>query len=706
MAKKGRNSSVGRSQSKFPSIRRSGIRKGSGRRISAPQLPELVVVERFGTDEDGVPLARPVAWPGPGPAPTLRLVEAGHTEPLPMGARASARLVARETGETEARIIRTLSPARARIVGVYRRGFREGAVTPADRRNRAEYRVGERDANGAEDDELVIAEQLSTGRIGSPRVRIIERLGQSSDAGAISLLAIASYDIPTEFPIAAIAEAEAARPAPLAGRTDLRDIPLVTIDGADARDFDDAVWAEPDADPENRGGWHLVVAIADVCWYVRPGIALDQEARRRGNSVYFPDRVVPMLPEALSNELCSLKPGVDRACLAVHLWIDAAGRKRGHRFERGMMRSATRLTYEEIQAAHEAQSARALLIPQEALTALYGGFAALGRARAARGALELDISEDRVVLDAEGHPVGISRAARLDSHRLIEEFMILANVAAAEELEARRQLCMYRIHDGPDPQKLEELRVLLDEIGIPGLNLAKGQTPKPELFNRVLQRAASTRAAALVNELVLRCQAQAAYSPNNIGHFGLALRRYAHFTSPIRRYADLLVHRALIAGRRAQGRDALPFNTDRDELAAVAEHISITERRAVAAERAALERYRATLLAGSIGRVFSGRVSGVAEFGLFVTAAENGADGLVPIATLPGDYYDRDERAHRLTGRRSGRIFQIGDEVSVRLVEVDAIGGRIVFRIEDDGETARVVGGSEPVARRRFGRRR
>ena len=706
MAKRGRNTAVGRSQSKFPSIRRSGTGDRSGRHTSAPQLPEAVVVERFGSDEDGVPLVRPVSWPGPGPAPTLRLAETGLIEPFPMGARAAARLVVRETGETEAEVIRMLSPASARIVGVFRRGFREGAVTPTDRRNRTEYRVGEGDASGAEDGELVIAEQLLTGRLGSPRARIIKRLGQSSDAGAISLLAIASHDIPTEFPIAAIAETEVAPPASSAGRSDLRDIPLVTIDGADARDFDDAVWAEFDTDPENRGGWHLVVAIADVAWYVRPGTALDREARRRGNSVYFPDRVVPMLPEALSNELCSLKPGVDRACLAVHLWIDAAGRKRRHRFERGIIRSAARLTYEEIQVAHEAQSGRALGIPQEALTALYGGFAALGRARAARGALELDISEDRVVLDAERRPVAIGRAARLDSHRLIEEFMILANVAAAEELEARRQPCMYRVHDGPDPKKLEELRVLLDEIGIPGLSLAKGQAPKPELFNRVLRRAASTPAAALVNELVLRCQAQAAYSPNNIGHFGLALRRYAHFTSPIRRYSDLLVHRALIAGGRDPGPGALPSDTDRDQLAAVAEHISNTERRAVAAERVALERYRATLLAGSIGRVFSGRVSGVAEFGLFVTAAENGADGLVPISTLPGDYYDRDERAHRLTGRRSGRVFRIGDEVSVRAVEVDAIGGRIVFRIEDDGERARVARRSVPLARRRSGRRR
>ena len=719
MAKRGPTFSVRRGQGKFRSDQRSGkvARAGSRRVTAASILPEAAVVERFGSDEDGVPLARPLAWPGPEPAPVVRLVEAGLTEPFPIGARAAARLVVRETGEIEARIIRMLASANPRIVGVCYRGRQGCKVVPADRRDRAEYRVTERDAGGADDGELVIAEQLSTGRLGSPRARIVERLGRSTDAGVISLLCIANYDIPTEFPIAATAEAEAARPAGLAGRTDLRGIPLVTIDGSDARDFDDAVWAEPDADPENRGGWHLLVAIADVAWYVRPGTALDREARRRGNSVYFPDRVVPMLPEALSNDLCSLKPGVDRPCLAAHLWIDATGRKRGHRFERGVMRSAARLTYEETQAAQDGCSEGALPLPQQGLAALFGAFAALAAARTNRGTLELDVSEERVVLDAEKQPVAITRAARLDSHRLIEEFMILANVAAAEELEAQRQCCMYRVHDAPDPEKLEELRVLLDEIGIPSLSLAKGQALKPELFNRILRRAAATPAAALVNELVLRCQAQAVYSPNNIGHFGLALRRYAHFTSPIRRYADLLVHRALIAGANAAGRDfgigALPSDADRDQLAAVAQHVSATERRAAAAERAALERYRATLLAKSIGSVFTGRISGVAEFGLFVTSVENGADGLVPISTLPDDYYDRDERAHRLIGRRSGRVFRIGDEVSVRLVEADGIGGRIVFRIEEDvpmtisrGSTGKRAGAGSRTPTRNGSRRR
>jgi len=590
--------------------------------------------------------------------------------------------------EIEARNNRMLRPVRARAVGVFYRGRLGGQVVSADRRNRDEYRVAEQDVGGADDGELVRVEQLSAGRLRFPRARIVERLGHSSDPGAVSLLALASHDIPTEFPIAAIAEAEAALPASSAGRSDLRDLALVTIDGADARDFDDAVWAEPDPDPENRGGWHIVVAIADVAWYVRPGTALDREARRRGNSVYFPDRVVPMLPEALSNDLCSLKPGVDRACLAAHLWIDAAGRKRRHRFDRGLMRSVARLTYEQAQAAQEGHSEAELPLPRERLAALYGAFTALAEARTARGTLDLDIDEDRVVLDGEQRPVAIARMARLDSHRLIEEFMILANVAAAEELETQRRPCMYRIHDVPEPETIEELRIVLDEIGIPGLSLAKGQAPKPEMFNRILRRAATTPVTALVNELVLRCQAQAAYSANNIGHFGLSLRRYAHFTSPIRRYADLIVHRALTTGasadRHGRGSGAPTPVADREELAAIAEHVSATERRAVDAERAALERYRAIILARFIGSILIGRISGVAEFGLFVTLAESGANGLVPISTLPGDYYDCDKRAHRLIERRSGRIFRIGDEVSVRLVEVDAVGGRVVFRIEAD----------------------
>ncbi len=660
-------------------------RSGSRRLIGGPPLPELSVVERIGADEDGIPLARPVAWPQADPAPTLRLVEDGQT--IPPGGRAAARLVRLENGEIEARVIRRLDSSDGRIVGVFHREREGGRLVPTDRRNRTEYQVAAADAGGADDGELVIGAEISAARLGLPRARIVERLGAVSDPGAISLLAIATFDIPIEFPAMAIAEAEAAMPISLDGRTDLRGLPLVTIDGSDARDFDDAVWAEPDTDPANRDGWRLVVAIADVAWYVSPGSALDREAERRGNSVYFPDRVVPMLPEALSNGLCSLKPAVDRACLAVHLWIDAAGRKRRHVFERVVIRSAARMTYEEVQAVRDGEAPAPAPLPPGTLDSLYGAYAALARARIRRGALELDLGEDRVVLDGERRPVAIAPLARLDSHRLIEEFMILANVAAAEELESRRQPCMYRIHDAPDPEKLAALMDFLADLGLPGLDLAKGQAPKPRVFNRLLDRATASATAPMINELVLRCQAQAAYSPDNIGHFGLALRLYAHFTSPIRRYADLLVHRALIASANGTGRRldlgaSLP-DADHDRLAAIGEHISGTERRAAAAERAAMERYRAILMAPLIGNRFDARISGVAKFGLFATVAGNGAVGLVPVAALPGDYYDLDGKSYRLVGRRSRRSFRLGDEISVRLVEADPIGGRLVFAIDD-----------------------
>ena len=565
---------------------------------------------------------------------------------------------------------------------------------PADRRDRNEYRVDPDDIGSAANGELVAAEYLPARRYGPPRVRIVERLGQPDVPGAISLLSIAAFDIPSEFPAAALAEAAAANPPDPVGRTDLRDLALVTIDGSDARDFDDAVWAEPDPDPTNRGGWRLVVAIADVAFYVTPGSALDHEAEWRGNSVYFPDRVVPMLPEALSNGLCSLMPGEDRACLAAHLWIDAQGRKLRHRFDRAIMRSAARLTYEQVQAARD--GGPALAIDRDRLDVLYGAWAALDRSRQARGALALDLTEYRVVLDARRNPIAVQPHTRLDSHRLIEEFMILANVAAAEELEARRRPCVYRVHDAPDPERLDGLRQTLIDLGVPGLALAKGQALRPELFNRILERAAGRPEAAMINDLVLRAQAQAAYSPHNIGHFGLALRRYAHFTSPIRRYADLLVHRALLSEPVATG----------EELAAIAEHISSTERRATAAERAALDRYRVRLCSGMIGQVFSARVSGVVRFGLFVRIADSGTDGLIPLSNLPVGPYRFDPKRQRLTARHNRRGFGLGDAVTVRLVEADPIGGRLVFTLEIEGTRPSPKSSSKPPTRRRAPSRR
>jgi ribonuclease R len=543
-------------------------------------------------------------------------------------------------------------------------------VVPANRRDRAEYHVDKTHTADAAGGELVVGEVLPARRYGPPRLRIVERLGPPETPGAISLIAIAEFDIPHEFPAAALSEAGAAHPVNPEGRVDLRDLALVTIDGSDARDFDDAVWAEPDPDPANPGGWHLVVAIADVAWYVVPGSALDGEAGLRGNSVYFADRVVPMLPEALSNGLCSLKPGEDRACLAAHLWIDGDGRKRRHRFERAVMRSAARLTYEQVQAACDGDGK--LPLPRERLDALYGAFAVLDRARIARGALELDLVEYRVTLGPDNQPVAITPRQRLSSHRLIEEFMILANVAAAEELEARRRAGLYRVHDAPDPERVEALRLALTDLDVPGAGLAKGQVLRPELFNRVLTRIAGRSEAELINMLVLRAQAQAVYSPQNIGHFGLALQRYTHFTSPIRRYADLVVHRALLG-------EASPA-----DLAAIAAHVSATDRRAAAAERATLDRYRARLLGGRIGEVFAARVSGVARFGLFVVLAESGTDGLVPLSNLPQDFYRFDPARMRLAGRHSRRNFGLGDALSVRLAEADPLGGRLIFRLDDE----------------------
>ena len=651
------------------------VRGANHKIVAGKPLADIVPVERSGSDGDGFPVVRPLSAAGTD-SPSFRLTGSAGEE-LGVGERALARLIRRDSGEIEAEIIRRLDGGANRIVGVFHRTHDGGVIAAADRRDKSEYRVLGHDAAGLADDEMVVAEELASRHFGK-RARIVERLGPANAPGAVSRLVIAAFDIPDEFPPEALADAAAARPLDtLAGRADLREFPLVTIDDSDARDFDDAVWAERDPDPANPGGWHLIVAIADVAHYVTPGNALDREAERRGNSVYFPDRVVPMLPEALSNDLCSLVPGADRPCLAAQLWIDADGRKRHHRFERAVMRSAARLTYDAVQAAHDGRLDAPFALDAERLAALYGGFAALDRARRARGALELDLAEHRVVLDGDKRPIAVTPRTRLDSHQLIEEFMILANVAAAEELEARHQACMYRVHDMPDPEKLAALRDFLDELGIPGLALAKGQVIRPGLFNRLLEQAAARPEAAIVNTLVLRTQAQAAYSPNNIGHFGLALPRYAHFTSPIRRYADLLIHRALLAG-------GTPARAAGEALGTIAEHISATERRAAAAERAALDRYRAMLLGGAIGTVYAARISGVAPFGLFVTLPDSGADGLVPISALPSDYYDHEAARHRLVGRRSGRTFALGDAATVTLVEADAIGGRLVFRLEDD----------------------
>ncbi len=662
--------------------RGGGVERGPKRRLAAIEgLPEIGIIEITGVDIDGEMLARPLAWREREGAPTIYVMAERGAPALGVGERAVVRFAQLDRGRYEARIIRALGGAPDRVLGVFRRDHRGGRLEPTDRKLRTEFHIAEADAAGAVEGEIVLAEVLPSRRLGLPQARIVERVGDSADPRSFSLIAIHAHGIPTAFSAEAVQLAAKAQPVALGARTDLTDIPLVTIDGADARDFDDAVWAAP-----HEGGWHALVAIADVAWYVRPGDALDRAARERGNSVYFPDRVVPMLPEALSNELCSLKPGVERACMAVHLWLDGEGRVHRHRFVRALMRSAARLTYEEVQAAIDGRPNEATRpLVEKVLQPLYGAWRAFDRARHKRGTLDLDLPERRVLLDPSGRVARIEPRRRLDSHRLIEEFMIAANVAAAEELERLKQSCMYRVHDQPDPAKLAALSTFLDGIGIHGLTLARGQSVRPRHFSEILRRATGTPYASLVNELVLRSQAQAVYSPINLGHFGLALKRYAHFTSPIRRYADLLVHRALIAGHDF-GPGALPA-AEEATFTATGEHISMTERRAAAAERSAVDRYTAAFLAERVGASFAGRVSGVTRAGLFITLTETGADGLIPIRTLPDDYYDHDETHHRLVGRRWGRIYTLGDEVGVRLAEANAVTGSLLFALIEAAES-------------------
>ena len=699
-------------KSMLKELARDGEVERSSSRRYAPRdaLPDVVMVEVTEIDRDeGEALARPLDWSGAEPPPTIRIRgdRQGGTA-LETNDRALVRIERREHGARIARLLRRIEGAPEKVLGVYVSGPGGGRLMPTERKVRTEFTVAAGNVGDARPGELVLAEILPGRRMGLPQARIVERLGDSANPKAASLIAIHAHDIPVEFSEAALTLAKRARPAPMDKREDLRPLPLVTIDGEDARDFDDAVFAEPDDDPKNAGGFHLIVAIADVAWYVRPGDALDRAAQLRGNSVYFPDRVVPMLPERLSNDLCSLRPREDRPVLAVHIWIDAHGAKRRHRFVRGMMHSAARLTYDEAQEAADGVPGKVpSALKTRVIDPLFAAYRALSQARRARGTLDLDLEELKVVLDTQGKVEKIEPRQRYDSHRLIEEFMIAANVCAAEMLEELRLPCMYRVHDQPSPEKTDALRGVLSGLGF---KLAKGQVMRPAQFMRVLDWAGGKPFAHLVSELVLRTQAMAVYSPDNLGHFGLALTRYAHFTSPIRRYADLLVHRALIAGLKL-GEGSL-YDGGAVDFHGVAEHISATERRAAQAERDARSRYIAAYLRNRIGGRFPGRVSGVAKFGLFVALDDIGADGLVPVASLADDFYRHDPERHRLEGQRTGRAFTLGDRVEVRLAEANPLTGGLIFELLEGGhvadrdERSGARGGRSPKRRPAYGGRR
>ncbi len=676
----------------------SGSRKGL---IKKGSLPPVTVLEVTGRDEDGDLIAKPAVWEGlEGERPAVLLPVRSARGPevdieaeIAIGDRILARITVLKEPDVagyrfEASPIKRLPREKRRLLGIYRtHRHGGGTIEPIDRKQLRSWSIHKGDEGQAKDGDLVRFDLARKGRHHVPQARIVETVGNPDDQRQISLIAVHTHGIPDDFPESVISESKSLEPPKPQGRTDLRGLPLVTIDPPDARDHDDAVYAEPDVDPANPDGWVVFVAIADVAHYVRPGTKLDREAQLRGNSVYFPDRVVPMLPEKISNDLCSLREGEDRPCLAVRMVVDKKGNKRSHTFQRAIMRSAAKLSYQEAQAAIDGKpSEKCRPIMERVLEPLWAAYAALAEARDRRQPLDLDLPERKILLDEAGRVARVVVPERLAAHRLIEEFMIQANVAAAEALETKRAPVVYRIHDQPSKEKLKSLREFLESLDI---KLAPQGTLKPGHFNRILERAKTMPVPELVNEVVLRSQSQAEYNVDNIGHFGLNLRRYAHFTSPIRRYADLIAHRALIRAQRLGAGGLEDFEIPR--LADVSKAISEAERRAMAAERETADRLIAAHLADRIGATFPGRVAGVTRSGLFVRLADTGADGFVPVSSLQGDFYHHVEALHALVGKRTGETFSLGDQVEVRLVEAIPSAGALRFEMLSEGKKTRIA---------------
>ena len=603
-----------------------------------------------------------------------------------LGDRVLARFEPDEAGETVARLIKRLGQSAHRILGVIRKARREIRVEPVDRKVKESLLLTGPEAEALRDGDLVLAAvgTHADHRYGPKPGKLIEVVGREDQPRAASLIALHSHGVPTGFSQAAEEEAEAAVAPTLAGRTDLRDLPFVTIDPADARDHDDAVFAQADEDPENEGGWVVWVAIADVAAYVRPGAALDREAWTKGNSVYFPDRVEPMLPERLSAGLCSLHAGEARAALAVRMVFDSGGTKTTHRFVRALIRCAAGISYEQAQDAAEGRTDDATgPLWDHVLQPLWAAYFTLKRGRDRRSPLAIASAERRIRLDAEGEIASIERRSSLEAHKLIEEMMVQANVCAAETLERAKTPLVFRVHESPSEQKLFDLADFLSTLDMPW---TKGQPATTERFNRLLAETREGPHADIVNEVVLRSQMQAIYSPDNVGHFGLNLARYAHFTSPIRRYADLVVHRALIRALKL-GDDGLT-DAEIPRLPDTAEHITATERRAMAAERDATDRYVAAFLSDRVGAEFAGRITGVTRFGLFVRLDETGADGFVPAASLGAEYFVHDDRSHALVGERTGVRYPLGRRVEVRLKEATPLTGGLLLEMLSEPDRA------------------
>jgi ribonuclease R len=652
-------------------------RKSAYHRVGG--LPKVTVLRVVEID-DGDVFAIPDAWQPDdvAPPPRVRIVESKKGGALKKGERVLART--EEAGQGwRAHPIKKLPAAADAMLGVIELdGVLKPWLAPVDKRIRNSFPVS--NIGEAEEGNLVLAEPIGRSQRGG--VRVLEVLGDPLAPRSFSLIAIHKYGIPSIFPETALTEAELAAKLPLVDdkREDLRYLPIVAIDPADARDHDDAIWAEPDGE----GGYRAVVAIADVSFYVRPGGQLDREARKRGNSVYFPDRVVPMLPEVLSADVCSLKEGEDRASMVCGLTIDKRGRVTSFRFARALVRIAEVIAYEDAQARFDSSG------EEPRLRNLWGAWRLLNAAREARDPLELELPERRVQLDEQGRIVEVAVRERLDAHRVVEDFMIAANVAAAKALESKAHPVVYRIHEPPTREKLLALKDYFASIG---QKLALGQVITPGLFNRMIKDIADEGEKALVMEAVLRSQNQAYYGPRNAGHFGLALGSYAHFTSPIRRYADLLVHRALVDAfglEQPKPKADLPTTTglseqDRDDLSKVTEAISRTERRAMEAERETLDRYVAAWLSARIGEVFDTRITGVQKFGFFATIAGLGGDGLVPVSTLGQDYFHYEEAAQALVGEKTGERYTVGDTLKLRLAEANPLTGALKFEPPEGG---------------------
>ncbi|MGQ3674625.1 ribonuclease R [Xanthobacter sp. TB0139] len=667
------------------------------RKLHVPgALPGVVLADISSRDSDGELIATPLEWDteehGEPPRILVRVPRSsGRTPRRSVTPGLSDRVLLRIIEEPidgeglhVGRVIKVLEKARRQILGIFR-ALPEGGgrIVPVEKKSAGrELQVPAGAEEGAADGDLVTVEMLRQRVFGLPMARVKEKLGSLNNEKAVSLIALHSHGIPHVFPEAVLKEAEAASHATLKGREDWRKLPLLTIDPPDAKDHDDAVHAVEDTDPDNPGGFIVSVAIADVAAYVRPGTALDREALMRGNSVYFPDRVVPMLPERISNDLCSLRPLEDRPAMAVRMVIGANGRKRSHSFHRIMMRSAARLAYAQAQDAIEGRTDD-ITVPllETVLKPLYAAYAAVKAARDARGPLELNLPERKILLKADGTVDRVVVPQRLDAHRLIEEFMILANVATAEMLESKRTPLVYRVHDAPSLEKLSALRDFLKTIDIA---IPRMDAVRPSHFNHILHKVEGVDVEPLVNQVILRSQCQAEYSADNYGHFGLNLRRYAHFTSPIRRYADLIAHRALIRALDL-GRDGLPEEATPETLGEVAAAISVTERRAMAAERETVDRLIAHHLVDQVGATFNGRISGATRAGLFISLDETGADGFIPAATLGADYYRYDEARQALVGARTGEMHRIGDTVEVRLVEAAPVAGALRFELLSAG---------------------